>query len=273
MSAKTSELLKQLEEGIQNLFESDRYKEYLRFLSRFHAYSVANTILIFSQLPSASLCAGMSTWNAQGCFVKKGERGIRIIAPHTRKETDENGDERITISYHATYCFDISQVTNHSGKTMPCITRVLDNAVLGFHDLFSVLTEISPVPIGFEQIPGETCNGYFHPAECRIALKQGLPELQTVKTLIHEIAHSWLHAEGAEEETADRRTKETEAESVAYVVASYLGLDVSEYSFGYLAGWASDRTLPELKASLEIIKKTADCMIGMIEERLHQNIA
>ena len=268
MTGKTSEVLKQLEAGIQSLFDSDRYREYLRFLARFHTYSMANTVLIFNQMPSASLCAGMTTWNKQGCYIKPGSRGIRIIAPSTRKETDENGDERIIVSYHPATCFDISQVACQAGKTLPQLTRMVDYPVTGFSDLFSVLKDISPVPIDFEPIPGDTCNGYFHPGECRIAIKEGLPESMIIRVALHEIAHSWLHAQGAEEEkSADRRIQETEAESVSFVVSEYLGLDTSEYSFGYLAGWASERSLPEFRASLEIIKKTADRMIGMLEER------
>lgn len=268
MTGKTSEVLKQLEAGIQNLFDSDRYREYLRFLARFHTYSTANTVLIFTQMPSASLCAGMTTWNKQGCYIKKGSRGIRIIAPSTRKETDENGDERIIVSYHPATCFDISQVACQAGKTLPQLTRMVDYPVTGFSDLFSVLKDISPVPIDFEPIPGDTCNGYFHPGECRIAIKEGLPESMIIRVALHEIAHSWLHAQGAEEEkSADRRIQETEAESVSFVVSEYLGLDTSEYSFGYLAGWASERSLPEFRSSLETIKNTADRMIGMLEER------
>ncbi len=271
MTGKTSEVLKQLEAGIQSLINSDRYREYLRFLARFHTYSTANTVLIFTQMPSASLCAGMTTWNKQGCYIKKGERGLRIIAPTTRKETDENGDERIIVSYHPATCFDVSQVACQAGKTLPQLTRMVDYPVAGFSDLFSVLKDISPVPIDFEPIPGDTCNGYFHPGECRIAIKEGLPESMIIRVALHEIAHSWLHAQGAqgaeEEKSADRRIQETEAESVSFVVSEYLGLDTSEYSFGYLAGWASERSLPEFRASLEIIKKTADRMIGMLEER------
>lgn len=268
MSTKTTEVLKQLEAGIKSLFDSDRYREYLRFLARFqHTYSLANTVMIFNQMPTASLCAGMTTWNKAGFFVKRGQRGLRIIAPSFRKETDENGDERILISYHPATCYDISQVAGQAGKTVPVLSRPVLASVAGYSDLFAVLRDISPVPISFETIPGDTCNGYFHPSEHRIAIKEGLSEAMNIRVAIHEIAHALLHSAGAEEENAGRRIKETEAESVAFVVSEYLGLDTSDYSVGYLASYASEQSLPEFRASLEIIKKTADSIIGMLEER------
>lgn len=265
--SKTQELIKQLQDGIRELFDSGRYAEYLKFLSSFHNYSAGNCLLIWSQMPEATLVASYSDWNNKHHRqVKKGAKSIKILAPHTYKEKDEKGDEYESISFHSASCFDISQTFSVSGEVIPELCRDLDADVAGFRSLLRVLMRnVSPVPVEFENITGNA-RGYFSPIENRIAIQQDMSEADTIKTLIHEIAHAWIHAKGADEETADHRTKEVEAESIAYVVSQYLHIDSSEYSFGYVAGWSSDKSVPELRTSLEVIRKTSDMIIGLIEE-------
>ena len=275
--SKTQELIKQLQDGVRDLFASDRYKDYLKFLSSFHSYSAGNCLLIWSQMPEATMCASYSDWTQKHKRqVKRGSQAIKILAPHTIKETDENGIDHTSIGFHAASCFDVSQTYSLDGESLPDIVRSLDMDVDYYMDLVSVLLSISPVPIEFEDIKG-SARGYFSPSDCRIAIQQGMSEADTIKTVLHEQSHAWLHAKGAEEESADQRTREVEAESVAYVVSQWLGIDSSDYSLGYVAGWSSDKSTPELRASLEIIRKTSDMMIGLIEEamnnELHQRAA
>ena len=223
MSNKTQEIITKLQEGIEGLFEGDRYKEYLRFLSRFHNCSAGNCLLILLQCPTASLVASYTEWKRMGRQVNKGEKAIKILAPHTYKETDEKGEEHVYTGFHVASVFDVSQTHHPDGKALPDIVRVLDGSVVGYHNLLDVLIGIAPVPVGFEDIEGGA-NGYYNIEESRIAIKSGLSEMHTIKTLLHETAHAMLHGKGCEEEKADRRTREVQAESVAYVVSSYLGI-------------------------------------------------
>ena len=264
---KTREVLKMLQDGVQSLFTSGRYEEYLKFLSRFHSYSAGNCLLIWMQHPEASLVASFTDWKKQNRWVKKGEKAIRIIAPHTYTEKDKDGNDVTRIGFHSARCFDVSQTDTATGKDIPDIARIVDAPVVGFDNLTAVLTAISPVPIEYGKTKG-SANGYFSPSDCRIVIKSGLPEAQTIKTIIHEIAHAWLHGKDGEAKDADRRTREVQAESIAYVVSSYLGIDTSDYSFGYVAGWSSDKKLPELKASLELIRSTADAMIVQLDNAI-----
>ncbi len=285
-SEKPSERLKEitdrLEQGIMELFESGRYMEYLRTMSRFHNYSLNNTLLIAMQMPGASYVAGFNTWkNKLGRTVKKGEKGIRIIAPAPYKKTvkvdviDRNGATRkeekeiVVPSFKVVSVFDLSQT---EGKELPEIANDLTGSVEDYDSFFSALEKISPVPIAFEDILG-SAHGYYSLADKRIAVREGMSEPQTLKTLIHEIAHAKLHdfditLPPEERPQIDRQTKEVQAESIAYCVCQRYGLDTSDYSFGYIGGWSSGRELKELKASLEIIRDTASEIIDSVDKQL-----
>lgn len=260
---RVKELTHQLETGIQDLYASGRYGEYLAMLSKFHKYSYGNVMLILMQCPHASMVAGFQTWKKEfQRSVKKGERGIRVLAPcPVRRKLENPSDETedVYIPYFKQVTvFDISQT---EGKELPAqIVTELAGDVNEYENLFNRLVEYSGLPVTFEPLP-EGYKGSFYREEQRIALFPGMSQSQTIKTLVHEIAHSKLHNDG---EKRDRSAKEVEAESVAYVVCSHLGIDTSDYSFGYVAGWSKDKALPELKSSLEVIRATAAGMIDAI---------
>ena len=287
---KLKEITDRLEQGITELFESERYKEYLRVMSKFHNYSFNNTLLIAMQKPDASLVAGFSSWkNNFGRNVMKGEKGIKIIAPSpfTVKQEVEKTDpqtgkpvigkdgkpvteeKEIKVpAYKVVSVFDVSQT---EGRELPDIAvNELTGDVDRFKDFFAALEQASPVPVGFEKIEGGA-HGYYHLEEKRIAIDEGMSDLQTLKTAIHEIAHAKLHdidlnaPKEEQKPRVDRRTREVEAESVAYTVCQHYGLDTSDYSFGYVAGWSSGKELAELKGSLETIRSTAAEMINAID--------
>ena len=287
---KLKEITDRLEQGIAELFESERYKEYLRVMSKFHNYSFNNTLLIAMQKPDASLVAGFSSWkNNFGRNVMKGEKGIKIIAPspftvkqevektdpQTGKPVIGKGGKPVTEekeikvpAYKVVSVFDVSQT---EGRELPDIAvDELTGDVDRFKDFFSALEQASPVPIGFEKIEGGA-HGYYHLEEKRIAIDEGMSDLQTLKTAIHEIAHAKLHdidlnaPKEEQKPRVDRRTREVEAESVAYTVCQHYGLDTSDYSFGYVAGWSSGKELAELRGSLETIRSTAAEMINAID--------
>ena len=290
---KLKEITDRLEQGITELFESERYKEYLRVMSKFHNYSFNNTLLIAMQKPDASLVAGFSAWkNNFERNVMKGQKGIKIIAPspykikqemqkidpHTQKPIiGKDGkpvteEKEITIpAYKVVSVFDVSQT---EGKELPDIAvDELTGDVDRYKDFFAALEKTSPVPIAFENIEGGS-HGYYHLEDKRIAINEGMSELQTLKTAIHEIAHAKLHdidlnaPKDEQQPHIDRRTREVEAESVAYTVCQHYGLDTSDYSFGYVAGWSSGRELSELKSSLETIRSAAAEIINSIDENL-----
>lgn len=252
-------ITEQLEQGVKEVFTSDKYIEYLRFMSKFTSYSFNNTMLIFLQKPDASLVAGYKSWQQKGRQVRKGEKGITILAPCPHKKEVETEDgEKQTISwtsFRAVSVFDVSQT---DGEELPtgCVTK-LTGEVEGFTELIEKLESVSPVSVSYENIKG-SANGYFSNAEKRIVIQEGMSQQQTVKTLVHEISHAILHdSEEGEEKEAGRNTREVQAESVAYTVCSMLGLDTSDYSFGYVAGWSSTREIKELNESMEVIRKTA----------------
>ena len=289
---KLKEITDRLEQGITELFDSERYKEYLRVMSKFHNYSFNNTLLIAMQKPDASLVAGFSAWkNNFGRNVMKGQKGIKIIAPspfkirqevekidpHTQKPIIGKDGKPVTEekeikipAYKVVSVFDVSQT---EGKELPDIAvDELTGDVDRYKDFFAALEKTSPVPIAFENIEGGS-HGYYHLEDKRIAINEGMSELQTLKTAIHEIAHAKLHdidlnAPKDEQPRVDRRTREVEAESVAYTVCQHYGLDTSDYSFGYVAGWSSGRELSELKSSLETIRSAAAEIINSIDENL-----
>ena len=290
---KLKEITDRLEQGIAELFDSERYKEYLKVMSKFHNYSFRNTVLIAMQKPDASLLAGFSAWkNNFERNVMRGQKGIKIIAPspykikqemqkidpHTQKPIiGKDGkpvteEKEITIpAYKVVSVFDVSQT---EGKELPDIAvDELTGDVDRYKDFFAALEKTSPVPIAFENIEGGS-HGYYHLEDKRIAINEGMSELQTLKTAIHEIAHAKLHdidlnaPKDEQQPHVDRRTREVEAESVAYTVCQHYGLDTSDYSFGYVAGWSSGRELSELKSSLETIRSAAAEIINSIDENL-----
>ena len=287
---KLKEITDRLEQGITELFESERYKEYLRVMSKFHNYSFNNTLLIAMQKPDASLVAGFSSWkNNFGRNVMKGEKGIKIIAPspftvkqEVAKTDPQTGkpvfgkdgkpvteEKEIKVpAYKVVSVFDVSQT---EGRELPDIAvDELTGDVDRFKDFFTALEQASPVPVGFEKIEGGA-HGYYHLEEKRITIDEGMSDLQTLKTAIHEIAHAKLHdidlnaPKEEQKPRVDRRTREVEAESVAYTVCQHYGLDTSDYSFGYVAGWSSGKELAELRGSLETIRNTAAEMINAID--------
>lgn len=290
---KIKEATEQLEAGIKDFFASDRFQVYLDVMSRFHNYSFSNSILIAMQKPDATLLAGYSGWQKKfQRHVNAGEQGIRIFAPAPVKvqvekekkdpdtglpELDENGDpvteaiEIRTPKFKVVTVFDVSQT---DGKPLPTLgIDELTGSVEHYDQFFEALTRTATVPIGFETMDDDS-NGYYHLEEKRIAIREGMSEVQTVKTAIHELAHSRLHdfdrsklpAEG--EDRPDRFTREVQAESIAYVVCQHFGIDTSDYSFGYVATWSADRELPELKASLQTIRDAASSIITEIEQNL-----
>lgn len=270
MSDLTRKYIADLDAGVRDLFASDRWRSYLEFLAKFHRYSANNTIAIYLQRPTASLVASFSDWRRRGRKVRKGEHGIKILAPHTIKDVDdETGEIKQHLGFHLAYCFDVSQT---DGKDLPeGPARQLTGSVDGYAYIWDTLLAVSPVPVSIEPIEDCDANGYYSHTDQRIVVRDGLAELQRVKTAIHEIAHALLHAKGAEEADADRSTREVQAESVAYVVCRALGLDTSDYSFGYVAGWSADKELKALKASLDAIVRTSDKIIKAFEPAENDN--
>lgn len=290
--AQIAEITEKLDQKVSELFNSEAYKKYLKTMSKFHNYSFNNTILIAMQRPDASLVAGFNAWkNNFHRNVKKGEKGIRIFAPAPIKKTveqdvidpvtfqpvlDADGNAKkeevqVTIpNFQVVTVFDLAQT---EGEDLPSIgVSELSGKVDGYKTMFNALEKISPVPVEKSQIDSGA-KGYFSPAEQKIVLQEGMSEVQTVKTMIHETAHALLHdkdgvkVEGVEDtDKKNRNTKEVEAESVAYTVCEYFGIDTSEYSFGYIAGWSAGKELKELKASMETIRKTASKIISGIED-------
>lgn len=287
---KLKEITDRLEQGISELFESDRYKEYLSVMSKFHNYSFNNTVLIAMQKADASLIAGFNAWkNEFQRNVKRGEKGIRIIAPSpfkVKKEMEKidpktkrpvigrdgkpvTEEKEVAIpAFKVVSVFDVSQT---EGRELPNLAvDALTGNVEQYKDFFAALEKTAPVPVGFEKMKSGT-HGFYHLEDKRIALSEGESELQTLKTLIHEIAHAKLHdidlnAPIAEQaDRPDRRTREVEAESIAYTVCQHYGLDTSDYSFGYVAGWSSGKELTELKNSLETIRSTAAEIINSVD--------
>ena len=291
------EITDKLEQGIKELFESERFKEYLRTMSKFYNYSFNNTLLIAMQKPEATYVAGYTSWQRNfDRQVMKGEKGIKILAPAPYKAQEEREKidpltqkpvigadgkavtetvEVLRPAFKVVSVFDVSQT---DGKELPdIIVDELKGTVENYEAFLDALRQESPVPISFEDIPGGA-KGFFSPVESRIAIQEGMSEIQTVKTAIHEIAHAKLHAvkpdeKAAPEEKKDRHTKEVEAESVAYTVCQRYGIETSDYSFGYIAGWSSGKETKELKSSLDTIRKTAAEMIEGIDAKLKELVA
>ena len=283
---KMSAIQKKLEDGVRAIFTSEKYQEYISAMSKFPRYSINNCILIASQLPEASLVCGFRKWQTEfNRTVNKGEHGIMILAPikgktevveevfdeNNKAVVDENGNqktEKVTREYQTfrpVYVFDVSQT---SGDPLPTLASELNETVDSFEEMKGVLISISPVPVSFETINGGA-NGYYSPTAGKIVIDERLPQLQMLKTMVHEIAHATL-GHGSKEDKWDRQTKEVQAESVAYWVTQMIGLDTSDYSFGYISGWSKDKEVSELKESLDVIKQTADKLSSSIEEKVKE---
>lgn len=286
-----NEITKKLSEGVKEIFEGDNYKKYLNTMSKFHNYSTNNTILIARQNPEATLVAGFKSWeNNFNRHVKKDEKGIKIIAPSPYKKKvmvekvdpvsmeiklDMNGNpvkeetEIKMTAYRIVSVFDVSQT---EGEPLPQIAVELADNVNEYEAFMQAIRQSTSIPIEFEDISNSAAKGYFDNAAQKIVIRKGMSESQSVKTAIHELAHSILHNTDTNTEGAgkDRQTKEVEAESVAYTVCSHFGIDTSDYSFGYIAGWSSGREADELKQSLETIRETSSELINSIEHLIPQ---
>lgn len=280
-------LTEQLEAGVKEVFESEQYKTYLKTMSKFHQYSFGNVLLILMQCPEASLVAGFQTWKRHfGRTVKKGEHGIQIIAPTQRSRLVKQDrldpytqrpvigldgvpeQEPVFVNYQSfrvTYVFDVSQT---EGKELPSYgVDELTGDVPYFDSMFSAVEKLAPVPIEYR--PAAAAKGSYNCLERKIYVNEGMSQVQTLKTLIHETAHALLHDSSVLDDEIpkkDRHTKEVEAESIAYVVCQHFGIDTSDYSFPYVTGWSRGKELPELKASLECISRTAAGMIDSVEK-------
>lgn len=285
---KVIELTNRLEEGVKALFESDKYKSYLDTMGKFHSYSFNNSLLIAMQRPDASYVAGYNAWKYNfDRQVEAGSKGIQIFQPAPFKKvveiekTDSNGNviygndgkpetesvEKLVPGFKVGYVYAYEDTT---GAPLPEIVTTLNEDVKDNPRFLDALKDAAPCPIYIEQIESPA-NGYYSHATNDIHVKAGMSELQTVKTTIHEMAHSILHHKDLGlDRDADNRTREVEAESVAYAVTSYYGLDTSDYSFGYIAGWSSDKEMKELKESMNMIQKTTSEIISKVDESLLQ---
>lgn len=276
-----------LEKGVVEVFQSDRYKQFLDTMAKFPRYSVNNSLLIMMQKPDAQLCQSFTGWKQMGRYVKKGEKGISILAPAPykieREQTklddkgrpvfDADGEpvkEKVEVTIRAfkvVKTFDLSQT---DGKELPAIgpSELVGN-IEGYPKLLQALQEISPVPVSFELIDGDA-KGFYHLEDKKIVVQDGMSEVQTIKTLLHEMAHQKLHDKDNVPEAKDisRNGKEVEAESVAYVVCQHYGINTSDYSFSYVAGWSEGKETPELKASLDKIRQTASEFIYQIDQKM-----
>ena len=282
---KLKEIAAHLERGITELFDSERYADYLRVMSKFPTYSLRNTVLIAMQAPDATHVMGFNAWKDPliNRHVKADEKGIRIIAPTEktiRKQVEKlDPDTQQPIigadgkpvtevqeikipKFIVVSVFDVAQT---EGKELPTLAAELTGNVEQYPDFFAALEKTSPFAVGFDELTG-SIKGRCNYEERKIIINEGMSELQNIKTAIHEIAHATLHDTAIDApERPDRRTREVQAESIAFTVCQHYGLDTSDYSFGYVAGWSSGRELAELKSSLEIIKSTAAKLIEAID--------
>lgn len=277
---KVKELSKKLIDGVRLTFESNRFKQYLNFMSVFHDYSPRNIALIFLQKPTAIQVASFEEWKKIGRFVRRGETGISIFEPTKIVEkirkpvlsdtgnpvNDENGNpqeeeiNKVRIQFHQVTVFDVSQT---DGDPLPALCSELQSAVPDFKTIFSAVQHLSPYKIVFEKMPDDK-KGYCSHAEKKIALRPGMSDGQIVKTLIHEYAHATLHAYSLKSE----REKEIEAESVAFIVSNFLGFDTSGYSFDYVSAWGCGMDFTQLMSVLENIQNDAVNIISHIDAEM-----
>ena len=286
--AEMEEITSKLEKGVKDIFDGANYQQYLNFCAKLPRYSVNNQILIMMQKPDATMCQSFTNWKEVNRHVRKGEKGIRILAPapyKMQKEQekvdasgktvlDKDGEpvkETVEVTINAfkpVSTFDVSQT---EGEPIPSPgVDELTGSVEGYETLLAAIKEVVPVPISFEQIDSGA-KGFYHLEENRIVVQEGMSEAQTVKTLLHEASHQALHSKEAMDSAGEKKSKnqkETEAESVAYVVCQHYGIDTSDYSFGYVASWSEGKEVPELKASLDTIRRTASEMIQKIDDKV-----
>lgn len=270
---KVAELFASLEKGVRDVYTSGKYRKYLDAMAKFHDYSARNCLLILMQCPEASLVAGFSTWkNDFNRYVKKGEKALTIIGGRQQKITVEEVNEKTNekeekevkfMKFYPCSVFDVSQT---EGDELPSIADKLTGSVDGYANLWETLVALSPVPVEVGECGG--ANGFYRRGEAPfIRVQEGMSEQQAVKTLLHEIAHATLHAG---DDVPGQRTREVEAESVAYVVSGHLGIDTSSYSFGYIAGWAISKEAEELQESADRIREAAHDLIKALEPAAHK---
>lgn len=281
-----NDLTEQLEKSVQGFMDGEKYKSFLSSMAKFHSYSLNNQLLIHMQKPDSTLCASYTTWKKFDRYVKRGQKGIKIICPSPYKmqtlqtvrdpktgkpELLADGSkkkemvEKVIPFYKVGYTYDISQT---DGEPLPEVTTRLEGDLDSRQNrLKAALLEISPVPIHFQPISGET-NGYYDLTKKEIVVDSSLSEKYSLKTLIHELAHALLHDTSIKDAPRDSPTREVQAESVAYVVCQYFGIDTSDYSFGYISTWSSGKNTEELKKSLEVIRSTSNDIIAKAEQKL-----
>lgn len=279
-------ITEKLQQGIEKLFDSDTYKNYLKTMSKFTSYSLNNTLLIAMQKPDATTVAGYNTWKQMNRQVVKGSKAIKILAPciYKKKPDSDSSDipdknmlnkddedsakpKKILVGFKIVNVFDYSQT---EGEPLPEITHKLEGSVDEYADFMEALKQFSPVPIEFKAIDG-SANGYYHLVDKNIVVDVGMSQMMNCKTAIHEITHALLHDKdtGLEKDNLpNKETKEVQAESVAFTVCHYYGIDTSDYSFGYIGGWSNGKDLKELKSSLETIRQTAQTIISGVDQKL-----
>ena len=280
---KIKALTDKLEAGVKEVFESEQYKRYLKAMSKFHNYSFGNVMLILMQCPNASLVAGFHKWKKDfGRNVKKGEQGIQILAPCPYKKFIEQEVEKpdgtkeletvlqVRQGFKLAYVFDVSQT---EGRELPSFgVDALTGDVQHYDEFYKSIEAVSPVPIIFRKST-DSSKGCYNHLEQKIYINDDLSQLQTLSVMIHELSHAVMHALPVENgkivgsHEKDRRTREVEAESVAYVVCQHFGIETGDSSFAYVTSWSKNKELPELKASLECISKTASKMIEDLTEK------
>ena len=266
-----SQILKDLETGVRNIFTSESYFRYLAVMARFHSYSLNNTMLIYRQFPAATYVAGFGVWTKTfSRRIRRGEKGIRILAPVVRRrriedEETERYEKRVT-GFRAVTVFDISQT---EGEELPLsLCQAVNTEVQDYDRFLQALLLVSPVPVVFEEIT-TGANGFFRPIDRDIHIRTGMAQAQTIRTLLHEISHALLHASLSASDMVSGMKREVEAESVSYAVCSYYGIRTDSYSFGYIAGWSESQELSGLRQSLETIRKTAEHLIRLIDTVLY----
>ena len=297
------EITQKLEQGLGDFMNSEKFKDYLNTMSKFHHYSVNNTILIAMQRPDATLVAGYEAWQKNfDRHVKRGSKGIKIISPVKVKkkvwqgndfDRDDNGEKCLfqrpgetkeqfekrsaetvkEVEYTNFMITSVFDVSDTEGKELPAIgVSELNGTVEDYPKLITALESISKVPIEYADIT-TGAKGYFSTTDHKIVVQKDMSEVQTLKTLIHEMAHSLLHdkteeASHGQQDTKSKSTKEVEAESVAYTVCQHFGIDTSDYSFGYIASWSQGKDLKALKASMDTIRKTASTIISDVNTKV-----
>lgn len=284
---RIQELSQRLEEGIRSVFASSQYREYLKAMSKFHSYSYNNSMLIHLQKPDARYVAGYKTWKSFDRHVKKGAKGIAILAPNPYKEVREvdvidpkTGEvqldaegkprkEQRQINYTSFRVISVFDISQTEGKPLPELIEELQKKTANYPLLINIIRSTAPVPIRFDSWD-EEAKGYYDLKKKEIVIKTGMSESQTLKTAIHEMAHSLLHAEMKTEKSP--ATMEVEAESIAFIVCDHFGVDTSDYSFGYLASWSSSKELPELKASLKTIQDTSHDLIERMDLQMQRHM-